>query len=217
MALGMALGMACGMVMAVPSRAVAQQKDSARAGMAPVSQQVVVDSGQKPAKAPPVAGGPLKPPISPGTAFLDSFILPGYGQSRLDRAYAGALFFAIEAVSVVRLRQAQIDLKYAQNHINDSTLVVQTYETNPATGQPLRDSTGAPIPATFAYSKYDSALVAARKTHVEDWWAVIIFNHLVSGADAFIEAQLWDLPAHVHPIARETPDGRHLYGASVSW
>jgi hypothetical protein len=36
--------------------------------------------------------------------------------------------------------------------------------------------------------------------HVEDWLAVIAFNHLFSGADAFVAAQLWDLPLKVSAI-----------------
>jgi hypothetical protein len=201
-----------------PSPAAAQQRDSARAGVPPAtSDTAVAPPKPAPSSQQPAPGSALRPPISPGTAFLDSFILPGYGQSRLGSPYTGALFFTVEAVAVLRVRQAQIDLKYAQRHLNDSTLVVQTYEQDPTTGQPLRDSLGRFIPATYAYSKYDSALVSARKTHLEDWWAVIIFNHLISGADAFVEAQLWDLPAHVHPIAKETADGRRLWGASVSF
>ena len=32
---------------------------------------------------------------------------------------------------------------------------------------------------------------------IEDWIALLVFNHLVSGADAFVAAHLWDLPAQV--------------------
>ena len=37
----------------------------------------------------------------------------------------------------------------------------------------------------------------ARRVHYEDWLAAILFNHLFSGADAFVAAQLWDLPTQV--------------------
>ena len=40
----------------------------------------------------------------------------------------------------------------------------------------------------------------ARQLHVEDWVAVILFNHLFSGADAFVAANLWDLPAEMAVI-----------------
>ena len=39
--------------------------------------------------------------------------------------------------------------------------------------------------------------VAARRTHLEDWLALLVFNHLISGAEAFVSAQLWDLPGQV--------------------
>ena len=35
--------------------------------------------------------------------------------------------------------------------------------------------------------------------------------------DAFVAAQLWDLPAHVHPMAARADNGRMLLGASVAW
>ncbi len=114
-------------------------------------------------------------------------------------------------------RQAEIDLKYAEAHSHDSTLVVQSYQTD-SLGQVVHDSTGRPIPGAYAYARYDSARVAARKTHLEDWVAVIIFNHLLSATDAFVAAQLWDLRAHVHPMTGMSSDGkRQMYGLSVSW
>ena len=198
----------------------AQQPDSARAGVGrsptapptppPPPPQIV---GVQPATLPRTTG----PPVSPKAAFLYSLVLPGFGQAKLDRSYAGALFFTVEAVAFTMARQAEIDLKYAEAHSHDSTLVVQSYETD-SLGQALHDSTGRPIPGTYAYARYDSARVAARKTHLEDWIAVIIFNHLLSATDAFVAAQLWDLRAHVHPVSSSSIDGkRQMYGLSVSW
>jgi hypothetical protein len=143
-------------------------------------------------------------------------LLPGLGQAKLDRSYAGALFFATEMIGIYRLRQAEVDLHYAQKHSHDSTLVVLTYQQD-SSGQLQFDSTGSPIPSTFGYARYDSLRVQARKTHVEDWEAVLVFNHLISAADAFVAAQLWDLPAHVRPLVARTEDGRMLYGATATW
>ena len=47
--------------------------------------------------------------------------------------------------------------------------------------------------------------VRARRTHYEDWLAVLVFNHLIAGADAYVAAQLWDLPDKV--AIRQTPFG----------
>ncbi len=138
-----------------------------------------------------------KPPISPVRAMAYSFAVPGLGQAKLDRSYAGALFFSIEAVGIAMARQAIIDRNYAAHRVRDS--VVARYETDPTTGGPLVDSTGHPIPAAFAYNRYTTDRLGARRLHVEDWVAALIFNHLFAGADAFVAAQLWDLPGHVKP------------------
>src|SRR5581483_19224 len=126
------------------------------------------------------------PPIPPGRAFLYSLLVPGLGQAKLDRAWTGALFAGIEVFA-----------------LSDSTLngVVQ-----------INDTTGKPI-QIFAYNPYSSTRVGARKLHVEDWIAVIIFNHLISGADAFVEAQLWDLPSRIS--AFRAPDGSTVVAISL--
>lgn len=208
---------ALGMVAATrPVRA--QQQDSARAGVSPpVEPAPPPELRTSPTAATPTPASRRQPPVRPRNAFLYSLVMPGFGQAKIDRGYAGALFFSVEVVAFAMLRQAEIDLHYAQKHSHDSTLVVLTYEQDSATGALRRDSTGAPIPSTFGYARYDSARVAARKTHVEDWLAVLIFNHLIAGADAFVAAQLWDLPAHVHPLAARADNGRMLLGASVAW
>jgi hypothetical protein len=212
----LALSLASLSLLALASPVWAQQQDSARAGVSPAD-----EPSPTPDLRPSRPGAPdassRHPPIRPRSAFLYSLVMPGLGQAKLDRGYGGALFFSVEIVAFAMLRQAEIDLHYAQKHSHDSTLVVLTYAQDSSTGTLRRDSTGAPIPSTFGYARYDSARVAARKTHVEDWLAVLIFNHLIAGADAFVAAQLWDLPAHVHPMAARADNGRMLLGASVAW
>jgi hypothetical protein len=39
--------------------------------------------------------------------------------------------------------------------------------------------------------------VRARSAHVEDWIALLVANHLFAGADAFVAAHLWDVPARL--------------------
>jgi hypothetical protein len=203
----------------LPAVTVAQARDSARSGVTPattpplltpadtaITPEASQSAAQRAAPAPP-RNAAYHPPVSAKTAFFSSLLLPGLGQARLDRSYAGALFFVTEIVGVYRLRQALADLSYAQKHSHDSTLVVQAY-TLDSLGQPTFDSTGAPSPATFGYARYDSARVGARKTHVEDWEAALVFNHLISAADAFVAAQLWDLPAHIRPKMAVLDDGR---------
>jgi hypothetical protein len=210
--------------LALPAVSRAQDRDSARSGVTPPSTPPLLAPSDtattqvvsQAASTPPPRNPGTHAPISAKSAFFSSLLVPGLGQARLDRSYAGALFFVTEIISVYRLRQAEIDLHYAQRHSHDSTLVVQTYSPD-AFGQPTFDSTGTPIPATFAYARYDSARVGARKTHVEDWEAALLFNHLISAADAFVAAQLWDLPAHIRPKVAVLDDGRMMYGASLYW
>ena len=49
------------------------------------------------------------------------------------------------------------------------------------------------MPTGFARNRY-APRVRSRRTQYEDWIAVLVFNHLFAGADAFVAAQLWDMP-----------------------
>jgi hypothetical protein len=135
------------------------------------------------------------PPISARRAFLYSALVPGLGQTALDRKYTGATFFLIEAMSWALLRRSAADVRTAQAFLGDS--VPKTYAIDPTTGLAQRDAHGKPVVATWTSNYYTADLLRARKLHLEDWVAVILFNHLFSGADAYVAANLWDLPQHV--------------------
>ena len=62
--------------------------------------------------------------------------------------------------------------------------------------------------------RFDSQYVHARQSHVEDWLAFIVANHIFSGADAFVAANLWDVPAQLS--LRLGPTGAHI-GATLTW
>jgi hypothetical protein len=145
------------------------------------------------------------PPISARRAFLYSAILPGLGQTALDRKYTGATFFLIEAMSWALLRRSAADERIAKSFLGDS--VPGTYAIDPNTGLAQRDAHGNPVVATWTQTTYTAGLVRARKLHVEDWVAVILFNHLFSGADAYVAANLWDLPQHLGMRASPLPGG----------
>jgi hypothetical protein len=142
------------------------------------------------------------PPISPRRAFLYSLLVPGLGQSKLDRPHAGALYVAVEAVSLAMAQKSARSV-VASRTAPDSIIV----------GYTIPSTAGAdPVPI---YELSQLRLrEKSRKTQVEDWVAVLIFNHFFSGADAFVAAQLWDLPAVISakPITR----GAAL-SARVSW
>jgi hypothetical protein len=76
------------------------------------------------------------------------------------------------------------------------------------------DSLGRLVGQTYAPNRYATARVEARRKHLEDYFALIIANHLLAGAEAFVSAQLWDLPEHLS--IRALPFGA-LVSASIRW
>jgi hypothetical protein len=78
------------------------------------------------------------------------------------------------------------------------------------------DTLGVPTTTvTRVEGPFTSELVRARGLHAEDWIAVILFNHLLSGAEAFVSAQLYDLPAQIS--ARPTSRGGAAVAVSIAW
>ncbi len=188
---------AAALALAAPA-ARAQAGDSSRA---PVRiPRAVVDT----ARGTDTTQGPrpeLRGPLSPGRAFASSFLLPGYSQTVLGRPKAAALFIALEAMCVTMLRQARFDLHQARNAGRDS-VVVSWWD--PATGR---------VGRTMQASPYDAGLVRSREAHVEDWIAVLVANHLFAGLDAYVAANLWDVPAEL--AVRTTPGGRTALGVNI--
>ncbi|MDA1082433.1 MAG: hypothetical protein O2973_12305 [Gemmatimonadetes bacterium] len=140
-------------------------------------------------------------PISARRAFLYSLALPGLGQARLDRPLVGAGFFLVEAFSLALIHRATDDLRLARAFSRDS--VPLSFAINRETGVAQLDGNGKPVVAGWEPSRYSADLVQARRLQLEDWTAVLLFNHLIAGAEAFVAAQLWDLPQHVK--VRATP------------
>lgn len=52
-----------------------------------------------------------------------------------------------------------------------------------------------------------------KRQEIQDWFALLVFNHLMAGAEAFVSAQLWDFPVELD--ARVLPGGRTGIGARV--
>ena len=130
----------------------------------------------------------LRPPLSPRRAFLYSLLVPGYAQSVLGRNRAGALEMAFEAVALTMVRISAADVREARRMRADSIPVS------------FVDATGASR-IRFEPTIYTESLIRSRRAHLEDWIAVLVGNHLFSGADAFVAAHLWDLPAEVSASA----------------
>ena len=90
----------------LPSAIHGQQRDSARAGVA--------------RSLPPSGAVVPRPPVSARRAFLYSLLLPGLGQTALDRPSAGAFFFVIEATALGMVGKSLQDLREAKRFVGDS-------------------------------------------------------------------------------------------------
>jgi hypothetical protein len=181
----------------------AQQRDSTRAGVSP---QPVQPADSAAYAATRLRDTVYKPPISPGKALLRSFIVPGWGQASLHRSGAGALYFAVSIVSTAMVIDTRHNLHLAERAARDS-FIVSYGGGDPANG----------IPDTAVYGHPPlAARVSSRRLQVEDWTALLVFTHLISGFDAFVAAHLWDVPAEVGLQAG--PDGRSaIISARFHW
>ncbi|WP_396215468.1 hypothetical protein [Gemmatimonas sp.] len=146
--------------------------------------------------------GRYTPPITPRRAFLYSALLPGLGQSRLDRGSSGALFAAVELAALVMVRRSSADLREARRYRADTLPRNFT-----VTGDTLFRS-------GILLGRYNQDLIRTRRLHVEDWLAVIAFTHLFAGADAFVAAQLWDVPLKLSAVPSR---GGALFVASLAF
>jgi hypothetical protein len=153
----------------------------------------------------------LQPPLSPGRAFLNSLLLPGLGQSRLRRQVPAAFYYTIEVVSIAMLHKTRTDLRIAKELAR--TRVVDRFQVDPITGEPVLVD-GAFVPVDTVANRFDEERVSSRQQQFEDWAALLVFNHLFSGADAFVASLLWDVPARVgfRPVG-----GRIGLGLTVPW
>ncbi len=134
----------------------------------------------------------LYPPITPRRAFLYSFLVPGYSQAVLGRHKAAAAFVLVEAITISMIRESGADVREAKRFDNDSTILVWGQSGN-----------ATKVPGPFSDKE-----VHSRRAHVEDWTALLVANHLFAGADAFVSAHLWDVPARLG--LRVLPNGTFL-------
>lgn len=138
--------------------------------------------------------------MSPRRSFLTSLVLPGYAQTVFGRHKAAMLFAVVEVGGIGMARKSAMALREAKALARDS--VVGSYQIDPNTGLVVLDPvTGQPVPETYIHSRFTDDRVKARRTHYEDWLAAIVFNHLISGADAYVAANLWDFQTNVNVAA----------------
>jgi hypothetical protein len=139
---------AAALVLAAPLRA---QADTA--GAAPADAAIPAVAAEQGATRPDSVRP--RPPISPTGAFLRSLLLPGWGQSRLDRNVTAGLFISFEALAAAMVWKSQWQLEFARTR-----------------------------------GKYVQSHLQER----EDWIVLLVFNHLLAAAEAYVSAHLWDFP-----------------------
>lgn len=154
--------------------------------------------------ATPAIPDSLKPPLSPRRAFLYSAIIPGYAQAKLGRNKAAAVMLTVEAMAIAMIRESQADVRAARAMSGDSVVVSYVDTKGDSLAQPV-----------IVARRFDVPYVHVRQAHVEDWVAFLIANHLFSGADAFVAANLWDVPAQLQ--IRVLPGGGASIGAKLTW
>jgi hypothetical protein len=143
-------------------------------------------------------------PISPKRAFFMSLLAPGSAQNVLGRNRAAAAIVGVEAMSIAMIRQSGAELRESRQQLGDS--LVLSY-VDPNTGNLLT----APVLARRTFADVE---VQSRRSHLEDWIALLIANHLFAAADAFVAASLWDVPAHV---AIRGGGGRFMVIGRIGW
>jgi hypothetical protein len=143
---------------------LAAQEDSAQARPVPAA---AVDSALEAQRQRGDSVRP-RPPISPTGAFLRSLVLPGWGQSRLNRNVTAGLFISFEALAATMVWKSQWQLDFAR-----------------------------------VRGKYERSHQQER----EDWIVLLVFNHLMAGAEAYVSAHLWDFPGALRIRAAPLPGG----------
>ncbi|MDO8500551.1 MAG: hypothetical protein Q7S20_01755 [Gemmatimonadaceae bacterium] len=186
------------MAFTAPADAAAQRADSTRAGVSRTAPRTAADTSAQRS-------------IAPRRAFLTSLIAPGLMQLRLGRPKAATLFLAAEAGTIGMSVKSWNDLSKAKAAKRDTV------------GTPVVDGSGKAVIDTttglqkITYAPRDPNLVGrirARRAHLEDWIAVLVFNHLFAGADAYVAANLADVNANVQ-VSSSDRDVRVT--ARVAW
>jgi hypothetical protein len=138
---------------------------------------------------------------SPRRAFFQSLLLPGYTQLQLQRKKAAGIFITAEATTLGMSVKSHFDLRKAVKARTDSVTIPLV---DSVTKVPIIDpETGLQKMETRLRNQNLADRVKARRTHLEDWVAAIVFNHLFAGADAYVAANLadFDMNVSVSPTA----------------
>jgi hypothetical protein len=149
--------------------------------------------------------------IKPGTAFLRSVLVPGWGQFSAGAKTRGMLFIALQGSSYFMLAKTLSKLNDARDVEEARIAVVSDSLRQQMAADTMLDRILSD-PVEFN-ARVDSAatvinirkLIESRREQRQDWIAYTIFFTLASGVDAFVAAHLADFPATI--TTRPLPAG----------
>jgi hypothetical protein len=138
---------------------------------------------------------------SPGSTFIRSLIVPGWGQAEYGAYTRGGIYFAgwtanwfMNFKNQVRLREARNRLDLRTDQVRDRLIAESE---NPDSMRAVIDTTDVLVRAVREdpIGGDIQNLVRSREQQREDWIAWSVFWLLASGIDAFVTAHLADFPA----------------------
>jgi hypothetical protein len=132
------------------------------------------------------AADTVRSPITPKRAFLYSLVAPGASQNVLGRHRTAVGILAVELMSIVMIRESGADVRQARLQQGDSLVLSYVDDAGKRLSTP-----------TLQRRPFDASDVSARRSHVEDWVALLVANHLFAAADAFVAASLWEVASRV--------------------
>lgn len=186
-------------------------------------------AAQDPPPPPPVVDTTLLVPdsiaadttgISPRTAMIRSWLVPGWGQASVGKPGRGGFFVAVQGASWymlfkswARLDQARAIEEARVAWASDSLNAI-IFADPAGAGAELAD------PAAYDEAVAENELVAqarglvdSRSQQRQDWITGTLFLTLISGVDAFVAAHLADAPVSLETAV--TPDGAIRLGVRV--
>ena len=132
-------------------------------------------------------------------------------QLQFDRQKAATIFLVAEGAAVGMSLKSWNDLSKAKAARRDT---VGTPALNEDGTPRIDPDTGEPVIDYAPRNQNIADRVRARRAHLEDWIAVVVFNHLFAGADAYVAANLADFDANVDVSSGER---RMSFRARVAW
>jgi hypothetical protein len=152
--------------------------------------------------------------VSPRTAMIRSWLIPGWGQASARAYFRGGVFVAAQGASwymlvktMARLAEARAIERARVTWVSDSLRGVIFSDPDGA-GAELADPTSLAFQVAIDESERvigARALVNSRSQQRQDWITGTLFLTLLSGVDAFVAAHLAEAPASLE--ASTTPGG----------